>query len=282
MTQINKKIVASDYKNNRVTDPTKLTEKQESHIKKFVKDFFEKAVAKKRDHDKRKAEKAKASKATSSHPGSTTPTDPVPESLLAFAENTPCGSKKPMENGPPQGADLVDENDMLNEISDDEDDVEAESPSSQDRKRKRDGEEHTTAGASPADEGAETPDGKRQRIDTPPPPPPPPPPPADEDLPTPADEVDKDAEMGGMSGGDDAQHAAHGHGNGILKHEQPNGVTEHHGGPPGKENPPGGTSPVQLATPSTHGSCERESDERNRQNFDGMSEERLRMLGVKH
>ena len=55
--QVLKKLVNSDFKNNRVTDPTKVTEKQEKNVKKYVKDYFDKAVAKKKEHDKKKAEK---------------------------------------------------------------------------------------------------------------------------------------------------------------------------------------------------------------------------------
>lgn len=44
---LSKKLVASDYKNNRVTDPTaKLNEKQARKIKTYVKDFLDRAVQK--------------------------------------------------------------------------------------------------------------------------------------------------------------------------------------------------------------------------------------------
>src|SRR5271154_5142266 len=55
--EIGKKLVASDFKNNRVEDPTKISTKQEKKVKKYVKDFFDKAVAKKAAHDKMKAAK---------------------------------------------------------------------------------------------------------------------------------------------------------------------------------------------------------------------------------
>lgn len=61
--EIGKKLVASDYKNNRVEDPTKISPKHEKKVKKYVKDFFDKAVAKKAEHDKRRAEKRAALKA---------------------------------------------------------------------------------------------------------------------------------------------------------------------------------------------------------------------------
>jgi histone-lysine N-methyltransferase SETD2 len=52
-----KKLVNSDFKNNRVTNPTKIDDKQQKKVKKFCKEFFDKAVAKHQAHEKRKAEK---------------------------------------------------------------------------------------------------------------------------------------------------------------------------------------------------------------------------------
>lgn len=55
--KISKKLVSSDFKNNRVEDPTKISSRQEKHVKKYVKEYFDKAVAKKREHEKKKAER---------------------------------------------------------------------------------------------------------------------------------------------------------------------------------------------------------------------------------
>ena len=55
--KISKKLVSSDFKNNRVEDPTKVSSRQEKHVKKYVKEYFDKAVAKKREHEKKKAER---------------------------------------------------------------------------------------------------------------------------------------------------------------------------------------------------------------------------------
>ncbi|KAF4956421.1 hypothetical protein FSARC_11557, partial [Fusarium sarcochroum] len=53
---IAKKLVASDYKNNRVGDPgTPLSEKQAKKMKKYVHDFLDRAVEKYGDRQKRKA-----------------------------------------------------------------------------------------------------------------------------------------------------------------------------------------------------------------------------------
>ena len=61
--EVGKKLVASDFKNNRVEDPSKISEKQERKVKKYVKEFFERAVEKKKGIEERKkvkeAEKAK-------------------------------------------------------------------------------------------------------------------------------------------------------------------------------------------------------------------------------
>ncbi len=53
--KISKKLVSSDFKNHRVEDPTKISSRQEKQVKKYVKEYFDKAVAKKREHEKKKA-----------------------------------------------------------------------------------------------------------------------------------------------------------------------------------------------------------------------------------
>ncbi|PQE10351.1 Histone-lysine N- H3 lysine-36 specific protein [Rutstroemia sp. NJR-2017a WRK4] len=57
--EVGKKLVASDFKNHRVEDPTRISEKQEKKVKRYVRDFFEKAVEKKKELDRRKREKAR-------------------------------------------------------------------------------------------------------------------------------------------------------------------------------------------------------------------------------
>jgi [histone H3]-lysine36 N-trimethyltransferase len=55
--QVAKKLVNSDFKNNRVEDPTKICEKQQKKVKKFCKEYFDKAVAKHRAYEQKKAER---------------------------------------------------------------------------------------------------------------------------------------------------------------------------------------------------------------------------------
>ena len=55
--KVSKKLVNSDFKNRRVEDPTRISSRQEKNVKKYVKEFFDKAVAKKKEHDKKKLER---------------------------------------------------------------------------------------------------------------------------------------------------------------------------------------------------------------------------------
>jgi hypothetical protein len=54
--EVAKKLVRGDYKAGRVKDPTaKLSSRHEKTVKNYVKEFMDKAVKKKEEHDKRKA-----------------------------------------------------------------------------------------------------------------------------------------------------------------------------------------------------------------------------------
>lgn len=53
--EVNKKLVASDYKNNRVDDPTQISSKQAKKVKKYVYDFFDRAVVKYNEYERKKA-----------------------------------------------------------------------------------------------------------------------------------------------------------------------------------------------------------------------------------
>ena len=52
--QVAKKLVNSDFKNNRVDDPTNIDDKQQKKVKKYCKEYFDKAVIKYRVHEKKK------------------------------------------------------------------------------------------------------------------------------------------------------------------------------------------------------------------------------------
>jgi len=145
---VNKKLVASDYKNNRVGDPTSITSKQQKKVKKYVKDFFDRAVVKYREQEKRNSDRA---------------TRPATE----------AGSSQPGETGLDAAPDAQVEDDV---VLSDVDDGSPNSPSSE-RKRKREDDDAESAGA---ETPSETPSLKRVKeddaVESPSPPPPPPPP----------------------------------------------------------------------------------------------------------
>lgn len=164
--EINKKLVASDYKNHRVDDPTTISSNQARKIKKFVKDFFDRAVVKHRENEQRAAQRAGPSSS-----GAPSPTNGgsamEPKSPLGRngASNAPVKNQQPDADG-----DIV-----LTDVEDEGENTPA--TSSPDRKRKRAEEQEVPAPASEAipspkraKEGSTTEDS----IPSPPPPPPPP------------------------------------------------------------------------------------------------------------
>ncbi len=150
---INKKLVASDYKNNRVDDPTTISEKQERKVKKYVKDFFERAVEKFKEHQQQKM----AGHATKYGSGA-----PLPSNGMA----PDVSMESPVIK--------LDE-----DITMTDDEGPGSTPASYDRKRKREDDLIDSPGLTPSG----TPLIKRLKDedgDAPSPPPPPPPPPEDE------------------------------------------------------------------------------------------------------
>lgn len=157
--EVSKKLVASDFKNRRVEDPTRISAKQERQVKKYVKDFFDKAVAKKADHDRRKVEKKDKASASSS-------------TLLAPSATTDLST--PMAATQIGGADDIALSD--NDPDDDDPDAGLHSSPESELKRKRDDSDGTPlTNISPLD-GDDSSASKRGRYGTTPPPPPPPPP----------------------------------------------------------------------------------------------------------
>ncbi|KAH8889340.1 hypothetical protein GQ53DRAFT_807928 [Thozetella sp. PMI_491] len=142
---ISKKLVASDYKHNRVEDPTSITAKQEAKVKRHVKDFFDRALVKYREYEKRK-KAARTARKEGNAVG-----DPQVSELAS--------------TGTPTKLEEV--------VMSDVDDEGTPSPSSA-RKRKREDDEESVG-----DTPSETPSVKRikdedSEVPTPPPPPPPP------------------------------------------------------------------------------------------------------------
>ena len=140
----------SDFKNGRVKDPYNISSKQAHSIKKYVKEFFDKAVVKHRQHEKKKREKdakLRESKGTESN----TPPGSPPASALALTQD--------------------DEVQLTDVEMSDEEDV---SPNGMDKKRKRENGDGTHLDDG-LDEDSSSKKAKTED-ETPPPPPPPPPP----------------------------------------------------------------------------------------------------------
>lgn len=159
--EINKKVVASDYKHNRVNNPTTISSGQAKKIRSFVKDYFDRAVVKHRENEQRAAQKA-----GSSSSGAPSPNNGGSASLgLNGAGDAPVNNQQPDADG-----DIV-----LTDVEDEGDDTPL--TSSPDRKRKR-----AEDGDAPAPTSEPIPSPKRvkegsiaeESIPSPPPPPPPP------------------------------------------------------------------------------------------------------------
>ena len=150
--QVAKKLVNSDFKNNRVDDPTNIDDKQQKKVKKYCKEYFDKAVSKYRAHEKKK-------KKTTDQQGKGTDDPKANEDAAGNGESEDEGVDVKMSD---------DEGDKPEDNKDTPGDTEeAIEPGS--LKRKRDEhkaeDENGSGSLSPS---------KRQRSSTPPPPPPPP------------------------------------------------------------------------------------------------------------
>lgn len=188
--EIGKILTASDFKHKRVEDPTKITEYHEKKVKKSVRDYFEKAVAKRVAYEKKKAEK----KAAEAHKNGQTPASVVSNDI-----NTPATA----DTCTPLGADAEDKVAMSDvDMSDDELHTQSvpttpvgDSSGDDTLKRKR-GEEAQQTPADSDDAFAKRFKADGTAADTSfGPPPPPPPPPADAQVPEGIEEDPAAAEM---------------------------------------------------------------------------------------
>jgi hypothetical protein len=136
--ECSKKLVNSDFKNKRVTDPRKIDSRQEKAVKKFVTDFFERAIVKKKEHDQKKGQ----------------------GSNQTGTDDMQVDSPKDFGSGDLPNVTGMDNNDNI-----------SASLSPANLKRARN-EENSTTGAAHEDD----PQGKKVKVSAPVPPPPPPPP----------------------------------------------------------------------------------------------------------
>lgn len=145
----------SDYKNHRIEDPTKISHSQERHVKKHVKEFFDKAVLRKKERDENEAEKRKKE----GLPAGSHPTDKNDDESDAEPRMVLSG-----DEGERPEADMATPGNLATPITI------ADQLVNGDRfKRKRSSEERNGGG----DDDLESTPSKRLRSETPPPPPPP-------------------------------------------------------------------------------------------------------------
>ena len=172
LPKVAKKLVNSDYKNKRVQDPTRISPKQEKQVKKYVKEFFDKAVAKREQHDRKKAER-RAKDTTASL--ASLPNNEDSRSEINEEEDD---VKVNLENMKMED-DIASEDEVngLKQEMSPYDEVFKGSESPSDLKRKRDSKTPPTDQVDDID--FTTPKKIKSETDTPPPPPPPPPPPED-------------------------------------------------------------------------------------------------------
>ncbi|KAI5305264.1 hypothetical protein KEM56_004874, partial [Ascosphaera pollenicola] len=135
--ELSKKLVNSDYKAKRVEDPTKISEKQAQKVKKYCKEFFDKAVVKHRAYEERRVKRKSSQQPSEGQSAGTaaitngqTKEDDGDHVMSAggnldraVTENIDRASSSPLANG---GAEPVSDGDAM-------------------RKRKRDSEESSGA-----------------------------------------------------------------------------------------------------------------------------------------
>ncbi len=223
-------------------------------MKKYVKEYFEKAVAKRQQHDKRKAER----RAKEGH---------------SVVTPSPAVDSKALGDEILEKSNEISEDEHMSDLEDDEPckEEQGSSPlapgshgSPSELKRKR--EEETVDGESFGDEDSTS--SKKLKFETPPPPPPPPPPPAegrpfdmeshtlDDAEPVDAQRAESETHSGGEAGFDPSacsQSASPSDDTSLhMKNELP---VEANIKLDSISNVP---STMQLATPSSNGNCGRE------------------------
>lgn len=171
---VSKKLVSSDYKNQRVEDPTAISEKQEKKVKKYVKDYLDRAVEKYRELEKRRVDRT-----------------PLQGSEVKGASAAPdTEAIASVETSEKSEARAFDEDAVMS-------DVEDVARSSPERKRKRDDEELLDASLTPEEATSVKRLKEEDTTEEPSPPPPPPPPGAEMEVdmtPTQVEELTREQE----------------------------------------------------------------------------------------
>ncbi|KAL9624020.1 MAG: hypothetical protein Q9160_001773 [Pyrenula sp. 1 TL-2023] len=164
--ELAKKLVNSDFKAGKVEDPTKISEKHEMKVKKYCKDFFDKAAAKHKAYEKKKTEKkARREKAKSG----AEPDLPTPNGM-----DSPDVKKE--EESDEEDVKMSDDEDENENIGEHKSSPLTPTLNGDSLKRKR-GEDKLEIKQAP--DGSESPSKKLKSHSPPPPPPPPPGPPVE-------------------------------------------------------------------------------------------------------
>ncbi|KAH6624581.1 methyltransferase-like protein [Chaetomium sp. MPI-SDFR-AT-0129] len=94
--EVNKKLVASDYKNKRVEDPTSISSKQAKKVRSYAHEFFARAVVKYTEHGKKKAPsnggQSSSTQPSSAAPASSTATPIKDDLMMSDADLSPGSS----------------------------------------------------------------------------------------------------------------------------------------------------------------------------------------------
>lgn len=155
---INKKLVASDYKNNRVEDPNSISSKQAKKVRSYVQEFFNRALVKYSEHEKKK--QAQKGTGPPSQPDSSA--TPIKEDDLALSDIDGASSPGSSAGRNKRKRDDGDEDSHVGQSPDNA--APSETPSV---KRVKEDDEETESNLPPP---------QQQQQTSPPPPPPPPPP----------------------------------------------------------------------------------------------------------
>ena len=159
--EISKKLVAADYKAGRVTDPTKIDDKQKGKVKDYCKQYFDRAA-----HKHKKAEAEKKTKGTTN---TSTPTAMSPATDQDFT---------------PMKKEESDDEDV--KMSDHED-----TPSERSTLKRKRGDSSPVVKTEDRDKSPH----KKLNVNTPPPPPPPAPPIETPPATTPDDGMEVEADL---------------------------------------------------------------------------------------
>jgi [histone H3]-lysine36 N-trimethyltransferase len=170
--ELAKKLVESDFKGGRVEDPTKITDKHQQKVKKYCKEFFEKAAHKHSKHEKEKAaKKAKLANGTKTDSASMSTSTSIATSPKQNLDASPEVDVN-KEDGS-DGEDIkMSEDEREGDVKLMPADLSIDAQNSDSLKRKRSRSE----GRDVKDEdGLAKSPLKKLNLDSPPPPPPPPP-----------------------------------------------------------------------------------------------------------